>query len=110
VSRKEVEAHFRHYGLLDDQVRFLPGWFDDTLKTFPGTALAMLRIDCDLYGSTITVLTELYDRVPRGGYVIVDDYGAIPACRLAVEEFRRARRISDPIVEIDYTGIYWIKT
>jgi O-methyltransferase len=110
VSRKEVESHFLAYGLLDDRVRFLPGWFEDSLKTFPKTALALLRIDCDLYGSTLTVLTELYDRVAKGGYVIVDDYGEIPACRLAVEDFRRAHKICDSIIEIDHTGIYWIKT
>jgi O-methyltransferase len=85
------------------------GWFEQSLKTFPATTLALLRIDADLYGSTIAVLTELYDRVAAGGYVIVDDYGALPACRLAVDDFRRSRAIHDPIVEIDYTGIYWIK-
>ncbi len=107
VSQSEVESHFRSYGLLDNRVQFLPGWFEDSLKTFPGVALALLRIDCDLYSSTNTVLTHLYDLVAHGGYVIVDDYGAIPACRLAVDDFRRARNISDPIIEIDHTGIYW---
>ncbi len=72
VSREQVESHFRAYGLLDDRVRFLPGWFKDSLKSFPRITLALLRIDCDLYASTITVLTELYDRVAEGGIVIVD--------------------------------------
>ncbi len=107
VSQSEVESHFRSYGLLDSQVQFLPGWFEDSLKTPPQIALALLRIDCDLYSSTYTVLTKLHDLVADGGYVIVDDYGAIPACRLAVDNFRRLRNISDPIVEIDHTGIYW---
>jgi hypothetical protein len=110
VSQKEVESHFRAYGLLDQRVRFLPGWFEDSLRTVPRITLALLRIDADLYGSTTTVLTRLYDRVANGGYVVVDDYGALQACRLAVDDFRRARRIVDPIIEIDYTGIYWIKT
>jgi len=110
VSQKEVESHFLAFGLLDDRIRFFPGWFEDSLKTFPKTTLALLRIDCDLYRSTITVLTELYGRVAKGGYVIVDDYGEIPGCRLAVEDFRRIRKICDPIIEIDHTGIYWIKT
>jgi O-methyltransferase len=109
VSQREVESHFRSYGLLDGCVRFLPGWFEDSLRTLPASTLALLRIDCDQYGSTITVLAELYDRVAPGGYVIVDDYGAIPACRQAVEAFRRTHNIETPIVEIDHTGIYWIK-
>jgi O-methyltransferase len=110
VSQREVESHFRSYGLLDNRVRFFPGWFEDSLKSFPKIELALLRIDCDLYGSTLTVLTELYDRVAEGGYIIADDYGAIPACRLAVEDFRRARNIFDPIIKIDHSGIYWTKT
>src|SRR5690349_19351840 len=61
VSQSEVESHFRSYGLLDSHVQFLPGWFEDSLKTFPGIALALLRIDCDLYSSTHTVLTHLHD-------------------------------------------------
>ena len=110
VSQKEVESHFRAYGLLDQRVRFLPGWFEDSLRTVPRITLALLRIDADLYGSTTTVLTRLYDRVANGGYVVVDDYGALQACRFAVDDFRRARRIVDPIIEIDYTGVYWIMT
>jgi hypothetical protein len=110
VSQREVESHFRAYGLLDQRVRFLPGWFEDSLRTVPHISLALLRIDADLYGSTTTVLTRLYDRVANGGYVIVDDYGALQSCRRAVDDFRRARGIVDPIVEIDYTGVYWVKT
>jgi len=110
VSRKEVESNFSAYGLLDDQVRFVPGWFEESLKSLPAETLSLLRIDCDLYGSTITVLNELYGRVAQGGCVIVDDYGDIPACRLAVEDFRRSNNIRDPVVPIDYTGVYWIKS
>ena len=110
VSQAEVEGNFRSFGLMDSHVQFLPGWFEDSLKTLPGITLALLRIDCDLYSSTHTVLTHLHDLVADGGYVIVDDYGAIPACRLAVDSFRRLRNISDPIIEIDHTGIYWRKS
>src|SRR5579875_3846571 len=35
VSEAEVRANFERYGLLDDQVRFLPGWFKDTLRDAP---------------------------------------------------------------------------
>ncbi len=31
VSLEEVRGNVRRYGLLDDQVRLLPGWFSDTL-------------------------------------------------------------------------------
>lgn len=63
-----------------------------------------------MYSSTIDALGCLYEKLSPGGYAIVDDFGAIPACRKAVEDFRAACRISDPIKEIDWTGVYWRKS
>jgi O-methyltransferase len=60
-----------------------------------------------MYESTMDALVNLYPRLSAGGYVIVDDYGAVPSCRLAVEDFRRDRAIADPIAEIDWSGVYW---
>jgi hypothetical protein len=56
VSREEVENNFRKYGLLDDQVVFLEGWFKDTLCQAPIEKLSILRLDGDMYGSTIESL------------------------------------------------------
>ncbi len=74
VSREEVERNFERFGLLDDQVRFLKGWFKDTLPGAPIEQLAILRLDADLYESTMDALVPLYPKVASGGYVIVDDY------------------------------------
>jgi O-methyltransferase len=68
---------------------------------------AILRLDGDMYESTIVALASLYEKVSPDGYVIVDDYGAVRACKQAVDDFRRERRIDDPLVEIDWTGSYW---
>ncbi len=106
VPIEEVRANFERYGLLDGQVRFLQGWFEDTLPGAPIDRLAILRLDGDLYSSTTDVLTALYDRVSIGGYVIVDDYG-LSTCRAAVDDFRSRRNITDPIVDIDGAGIRW---
>jgi O-methyltransferase len=35
VSKEQVEANFAKYGLLDEQVVFLKGWFSDTLPKAP---------------------------------------------------------------------------
>ena len=88
VSLDQVRDNFRRYGLLDDQVRFLQGWFRDTLPSAPIERLAVLRLDGDLYESTIQALEGLYDRLSVGGYVIVDDYGNVAGCRQAVHDFR----------------------
>jgi hypothetical protein len=109
VSLEQVQANFERYGLLDDQVCFLKGWFRDTLPGAPIERLAVLRLDGDMYQSTMDTLVNLYPKVSHGGYVIVDDYGAIPACRRAVHDYRSANGITEEIRNIDWTGIFWQK-
>jgi O-methyltransferase len=108
VSLETVKQTFESYGLLDERVRFLPGWFKDTLPKAPIARLALLRLDGDIYESTMDALAALYDKLAPGGYVIVDDLFG-PTCRKAVEDFRAARGIVEPIVNIDWTGGYWRK-
>jgi hypothetical protein len=94
---------------LDERLRFLKGWFKDTLPTAPIERLAILRLDGDMYSSTMDTLTSLYPKLSSGGFAIVDDY-AIEACRKAVTDFRGSNKINDPILPIDWTGVYWRKT
>lgn len=108
ISRADVERNFQAYGLHDGRVRFLEGWFEETLPKAPIERLALLRLDGDMYGSTMSVLEALYDRVSPGGFIIVDDY-ALPTCRAAVTDFRAARGIETPIETIDWTGCWWRK-
>jgi O-methyltransferase len=107
VPLEEVQANFARYGLLDERVRFLPGWFKDSLPAAPIERLAVLRLDGDMYGSTMEALEALYPRLSPGGYVIVDDYGAIAQCKEAVTDFRAANDIIDPMETVDWTGVYW---
>jgi hypothetical protein len=108
VPREEVAANFARYGLLDDRVRFIEGWFRDTLPVAPVESLAVLRLDGDLYESTFVALEALYRKVAPGGFVIVDDY-ALEACRLAVDDFRADHGVDEPMVRVDWTGVYWRK-
>ena len=105
-----MKENFRRYGLLDDRVRFLQGWFKDTLPTVRDRRWAVIRLDGDMYESTMDALINLYDNLSPGGFAIIDDYGCIPACKQAVEDFRVARGITDPIQTIDWTGVYWRKS
>jgi hypothetical protein len=109
VSLEQVRANFARYDLLDEQVCFLPGWFQDTLPAAPVERLAILRLDGDMYASTMQALEALYDKVSPGGYVIVDDYGAIPTCRAAVHDFRSRKQIIEHMIPIDWGGVYWRK-
>jgi O-methyltransferase len=106
VARSEVERNFRLYGLLDERVRFLEGWFADTLPTVADRTWSVVRLDGDMYGSTIDALENLYPRLSVGGFLIVDDYGFDP-CRQAVTDYRDAHSIDDPIESIDWLGAFW---
>jgi hypothetical protein len=106
IPLEEVQENFRRYGLLDEQVRFLPGWFRDTLPSAPVERLAVLRLDGDLYESTIVALESLYPKLSPGGFVIVDDY-ALPWCRQAVDDFRLREGIVERIEQVDWTGAHW---
>jgi O-methyltransferase len=108
VSLEEVKENFRRYDLLDEQVCFLKGWFEDTLPTAPIEKLAVLRLDGDMYGSTMDSLRNLYPKVSKGGFIIIDDYG-LPNCVAAVTDFRKKFEIVEPLIRIDTFGVYWIK-
>ncbi|WP_432826428.1 TylF/MycF/NovP-related O-methyltransferase [Dactylosporangium sp. CA-092794] len=110
VPLSRVEQNFRRYGLLDDRVRFAPGWFEDTLPTLPVERLAVLRLDGDLYDSTMVALRSLYPKLSVGGYVIVDDYHAVRGCKQAVDDFRAEHAITDELRPVDWTCRYWQRT
>lgn len=110
ISVEEVKDNFRKYGLLDDQVHFLKGWFKDTLSTAPIKELALLRLDGDMYSSTYTALTQLYPKLSPGGFIIIDDWGAVAACQQAVLDYRRENGITEKIEEVDWTAVYWRKS
>lgn len=107
VTLETVRENFARYGLLDDQVVFLKGWFRDTLPKAPIDRLAILRLDGDLYESTMQPLVALYDKVSEGGFIIVDDYNTFANCREAVTDFRQSRGILDRIHDIDGSAVFW---
>jgi hypothetical protein len=109
TSYEEVRANFERYGLLDDQVRFLRGWFRDTLPTAPFSRLALMRLDGDLYDSTYDALHSLYPKLSPGGYVIVDDYGTFSECRRAVHDYLASAGEVVELEHVDEHAVYWRK-
>lgn len=99
-------------GFSEERVVIHKGWFQDTL---PGLGpepqcIAVLRLDGDWYESTKICFEHLYERVSRGGVILLDDYYCWEGCRKATDEFRDARGIIDPIIRIDEESVYWIKS
>jgi hypothetical protein len=109
VSLEQAQENFRRYGLLDEQVTFVKGWFKDTLPTAPTKAIAVMRLDGDMYESTWQALEALYPKASPGAFVIIDDYGAIEACAAAVGDFRRKFAVTAPLEQVDWTGAVWRK-
>jgi hypothetical protein len=109
VSLDDVKRNFEAYNLLDSQVQFVKGFFRDTLGKLENERFALIRLDGDMYESTMDALTALYDKVSPGGYVIVDDYGGIKACRKAVHDFLEQRGLTPEIHKVDVSAVWWAK-
>ena len=109
ISIEVVKRNFEKYNLLDENVKFLKGWFKDTLPTAPIDKLAIIRLDGDMYESTMDGLTNLYPKLSNGGFIIIDDWGAGIACQQAVIDYRERNDITNEIKDIDGTGVFWQK-
>ncbi|WP_310962191.1 TylF/MycF/NovP-related O-methyltransferase [Nocardioides terrisoli] len=109
VGEQIVRHNFERYGLYDDQVVFLKGWFKDTLPTAPIEQLALMRLDGDLYESTIQALDALYPKLSPGGFCIIDDWILVDQAQQACHDYRKQHGITEEIIDIDGTGAYWRK-
>jgi len=108
VSRQEVENNFVKYGLLDEDVIFLEGWFKDTLPSAPIEKLSLIRLDGDMYESTVDAITCLYPKLSEGGFCIIDDYH-LAGCRQATDEYRATCGITGKLERIDENAVFWRK-
>jgi demethyldecarbamoylnovobiocin O-methyltransferase/8-demethyl-8-(2,3-dimethoxy-alpha-L-rhamnosyl)tetracenomycin-C 4'-O-methyltransferase len=109
VSLEVVRANFARYDLLDEQVVFLKGWFRDTLPDAPIERLAVMRLDGDLFESTMDALTNLYPKLSPGGFVILDDYNVVAGCNEATDQYRQTMGITEPLALIQGCGAFWRK-
>jgi O-methyltransferase len=88
-----------------------PGWFQDTLEPALEEIgpIAILHLDGDWYESVLFPLETLYPLVSPGGWIVIDDYGAVAGAARATEEFRARIGERSPLVRTDQTGRYWRK-
>ena len=102
-----VKSNFARYGLLDDQIQFLQGWFSETIPKAPIESLSVLRLDGDTYPSTMDGLELCFPKLSEGGFVIVDDYYSLASCKRAVDEYRKRHGVNEKLVRIDGLSVYW---
>lgn len=104
----EVKANIASFGLLDERIEIVEGYFAETLPSLADRNFALIRLDSDSYDSVLTSLELLYPRLSHGGIIIVDDWH-LPGCRFAVDLYRTQNNITDEMV-INSGNSYWIKT
>ena len=109
ASLEEVKNNFNRFGLLVSSINFLVGIFSETLPNTSIDKIALLRLDCDMYESNIIALTNLYLKVSKGGFIIIDDFNSFKECKIAVNDFRKQHGIIERIIEIDNEAVYWQK-
>lgn len=108
VPVEEVQDNFERYCMNPTGYTLVKGWFRDTLPGWEAP-LSILRCDGDMYEGTMDPLRHCYHAVSPGGFVIIDDYGAVRGSREAVDDFRFQQGITAPMTQIDWTGYYWRK-
>lgn len=81
------------------------GWFDKTVPELQlREPIALLRLDGDLYDSTMVCLKGLFDSVVAGGLIMIDDYYAWDGCSRAVHDFLSHRSATERIQQAGSLG------
>lgn len=62
------------------------GWFEETVPNNRIEKISLLRLDGDLYNSTIVCLEGLFKKVVKGGIVIIDDW-QLAGCQQACKDY-----------------------
>ena len=86
VTEQQVIRNFAAFGFADvflenGAAKLIKGYFVHSLPPLRAALvgsnerLAILRMDGDMYDSTVDILYNLYDLVSVGGYIVVDDFG-----------------------------------
>ncbi len=101
----------RTIGYPKEFVHYHVGWFQNTIPVDHHNigSIAILRLDGDWYASTKICLEYLFDKVTKGGIVIIDDYGTYEGCRRAVDEFMELKQVQAYLAPIDSDCRFFVK-
>lgn len=86
VSEENFWTHIEAAGINRGNIITHKGWFEVTLPVADIPRIALLRLDGDLYNSTYVCLNNLFERVVKGGVIIIDDYN-LDGCRAACNDY-----------------------
>tara|TARA_R110002073_G_scaffold41466_10_gene117105 strand:+ start:9766 stop:10431 length:666 start_codon:yes stop_codon:yes gene_type:complete len=98
ISVDGLKEVLQHKGF--ENFELIKGDLLETLPTYiaehPELRISLLHIDVDVYKPSVAILKNLFDRVVRGGLIVLDDYGTVAGETDAVDQFLEN---SDYIVE-----------
>lgn len=104
ASLEAVRTNLLSTGYPEHKIHFVKGMVEDTIPCDSLSSLAFLRLDTDLYRSTLHELTHLFPLLSTAGILLIDDYGHWQGARRAIDEYFAKHKIPIFLHRIDYTG------
>jgi hypothetical protein len=90
ISYEEINELLKKQEL-QKNVELIKGDILQTLDKYiadnPQLKISLLHIDVDLYEPSKVILEKLYNKVTKGGIIILDDYGAFAGTNKAVDDY-----------------------
>lgn len=105
------ELFFKKCNLDTNKVNFVKGWFQETIPANKDklNSISILRLDGDWYESTKIPLENLYNKVSKGGVIIIDDYATCFGSKKAVDEFLSSNDIKLDLKSDQRGGAWFLK-
>lgn len=92
-----------------NNLKIYKGWFDQTLSSFSGENISILRLDGDWYDSIFACLQHLFPKVTNGGIIILDDYYTWDGCAKAVHDYLSQSKSPSRIYQFKNQIAYIVK-
>ena len=70
--------------------------------------ISLLHLDLDVYEPTILSLNLLYNKVSKGGIILIDDYSQVKGATKATDEFIKKRNKNLYVAKIDNGKLIYI--
>jgi hypothetical protein len=111
IGKEELETHLNNKGLKNynlikgDILKTIP----EFLSKNPSLKISLLHIDVDVYEPTKVILENLWDRVVKGGVLMLDDYGTVEGETKAVDDFFRGQNVQINKPRFNHIPSYIIK-
>ncbi len=110
-TKEKVFKLLKKVAKTNQNIQLIEGDFEKTIPRFATSEnkISLLHIDADWYSSVKICLDNLYDKVEKGGFIVIDDYGYWEGCKKAVHDFEFEKKIKLDLKKIDSTAVYFQK-